>query len=793
MAGASFDVVKSLRVEINDLLKKEEKMWRQRSRATWLKEGDRNTKYFHGRASQRRRRNTIKGVRDQAGIWQENEGQVAREFLEYYRSLFNTSNLRNIEEAVAPTPQVITQAMNDSLTREFTSTEVEQAIGQMSPSTAPGPDDMPPIFYKKFWHIVGPDTIKGVLSCLNSGQLSTSINHTYITLIPKTKSPTRVTEFRPISLCNVLYKIISKVLANRLKPFLPHIISETQSAFVPGRLITDNILVAFETLHHMHSTKIGRGGVMALKLDMSKAYDRVEWVYLEKLMEKMGFHSRWISLTMMCIRSVTYSILINGEPHGLIKPSRGLRQGDPLSPYLFLLCAEGLHHMIKHAEQLKQLEGVSICHNGPKITHLFFADDSLLFCKAALLDVGKVQALLGTYERASGQKVNSDKTTIFFSKGTPQNSQLAIQTSLRVPIIKQYEKYLGLPSLVGRNRAASFSQIKERVWAKMKGWKERLLSAAGKEVLIKAVAQAIPTYAMSCFKLPQSLCQDLEAMVRKFWWGNNSDNKKIHWVKWKSLCQPKSSGGLGFRDLGKFNKALLAKQVWKLYHDQNSLLHRVYKSKFFPDCSILEASSRRRGSYAWQSLLKARDLVNRGACWRVGNGSNIKICEHKWLPEPNHRKVLSPLPEFLRSSMVSALILPTSAHWNTALIDQHFLPYDAEVIKNIPLSERFPPDKIYWLGSTNGLYTVKSGYRFLVEAEQLNQPGSSSSTSCQSLWRNIWALQVPKKLQLFLWRAAKEALPTKKSLFRRNITPDPIVSSATRTLKTCCMHFGYVP
>ena len=351
IVGGSLEAVKTLRAEINLLLKKEEKMWRQRSRSIWLKDGDRNTKYFHGCASQRRRRNNIKGVRHHNGNWQENEDQVARVFLEYYRSLFTASDLRNIEETVAPIPQVVTPSMNDSLSREFTSVEVEQAIAQMSPSTTPGPDGMPPILYKKFWHIVGPDTIKGILSCLNSGQLLTSINQTYITLIPKVKSLTRVIEFCPISLCNVLYKILSKVLANRLKPILTHIISETQSAFVPGRLVTDNVLVAFETLHHMHSTKIGRGGAMALKLDMSKAYDHVEWAYLQKLMEKMGFNPRWISLTMMCISSVSYSILINGEPHGLIKPSRGLRQGDPLSPYLFLLCVEGLYHMIKQAEQ----------------------------------------------------------------------------------------------------------------------------------------------------------------------------------------------------------------------------------------------------------------------------------------------------------------------------------------------------------------------------------------------------------------------------------------------------------
>ena len=166
----------------------------------------------------------------------------------------------------------------------------------------------------------------------------------------------------------------------------------------------------------MHHNKVGREGAMALKLDMSKAYDRVEWRYLEQVMKKMGFHHKWIGLMTECISSVSYSILINGEPQGNIHPSRGLRQGDPLSLYLFLLCAEGLHSLIKKAESSGDMQGVSLCRGRPKITHLFFADDSLLFTKAITTACEKIQLILGQYEKASGQQVNHDKTTIFFSK-----------------------------------------------------------------------------------------------------------------------------------------------------------------------------------------------------------------------------------------------------------------------------------------------------------------------------------------------------------------------------------------
>ena len=177
----------------------------------------------------------------------------------------------------------------------------------MAPFKASGLDGMPPLFYQNFWDLVRGDVIHDVLIFLNSGTLPNSLNHTFITLIPKTKNPENVTEYRPISLCNVLYKIFSKVLANRLKKVLPQIISEHQSAFIKGRLITDNILVAFETLYYMKNHNSGNSGYMALKLDMSKAYDRVEWSFLKAVMIKMGFNDRWVGLIMECISSVTYS------------------------------------------------------------------------------------------------------------------------------------------------------------------------------------------------------------------------------------------------------------------------------------------------------------------------------------------------------------------------------------------------------------------------------------------------------------------------------------------------------
>ena len=175
--------------------------------------------------------------------------------------------------------------------------------------------------------------------------------------------------------------------------------------------------------------------------------------------------------------------------------------------------------------------------------------------------MSEVLDILATYERGMGQKINREKTNIFFSSNTYHQTQSRIQQLLGVPAIRQYEKYLGLLALVGRGKKRSFIYLKERMWKKIQGWKEKLLSIVGREVLIKAVIQAILSYTMSCFKLPKCLIKELEVLIQKFWWGYNDAAKKVHWVSWERLCEAKEVGGMGFKEIEKFNEALLAKQV----------------------------------------------------------------------------------------------------------------------------------------------------------------------------------------------------------------------------------------
>ena len=243
--------INMLRKEINELLDSEEIKWHQISNVQWLGLGNRNTKYFRTRAPDRRMRNTISCIMDENGTWHDSIDDIAEVAMSYFKNIYSSSYPTRISEVLDTIPTKAAEEMNQLLIQEFTREEIEVALNQMHPTKAPGPDRMSAIFFQKYWGIVGNDVICMVLNVLNSNMSMVEINITNITLMPKTKSPTKMTDFRPISLCNIVYKLISKVLANRLKVIISQIISENQSAFLFGRLITDNVLVAFELMYYL--------------------------------------------------------------------------------------------------------------------------------------------------------------------------------------------------------------------------------------------------------------------------------------------------------------------------------------------------------------------------------------------------------------------------------------------------------------------------------------------------------------------------------------------------------------
>ena len=250
---------------------------------------------------------------------------IANVATNYFENLFSLGSCDRMEECLEAVQHKVTPDMKGILSRDYSAEEIKAALFQMGPTKAPGPYGMNAIFYQKFWHIVGDDVIAAVLDFLNSGNMNFELNYTDIVLIPRNKSPERMSDYRPISLCNIIYKIIFKVMANRLKQILPNLISPTQSAFVLGRLITDNVLVAYETLHSMHFKKKGKKGALGLKLDTSKAYDRVKCAFLEKIMYKLGFPEAWIERVMSSVSTLSFSVRINGKAYDNIIPTRGLQ------------------------------------------------------------------------------------------------------------------------------------------------------------------------------------------------------------------------------------------------------------------------------------------------------------------------------------------------------------------------------------------------------------------------------------------------------------------------------------
>ncbi|XP_031120805.1 uncharacterized protein LOC116024042 [Ipomoea triloba] len=574
------------------------------------------------------------------------------------------------------------------------------------------------------------------------------LNDTNVVLIPKKSHPEVVSDLRPIALCNVVYKIMAKMIANKMKPMVDGIISESQSAFIPDRLLTDNILIAAEVGHFLNRKQNGVVGWAALKLDMAKAYDRMEWPFMRGMLLALGFAEAWLMESML-VR--------------LYHP--GASDRETLYPPIYSLSVQ--KGCLCYCSRLS-VEEISMVVGWLGEHHLclicFFADDSLLFFKANVHEAGAIKRCLSDYEAMSGQAVNFGKSSVCFSRNTSMADREEVVAVLGVSQAPNFGKYLGLPSFVGRNKRVVFSYIEDKIKQRFSSWNKRLISRAGKEVLLKSVAQSMPTFSMSVFLLPQSICQSIERAMNRYWWGSGED-RSIHWMAWNGLCVPKKYGGLGFKDLRAFNLAMLGKQAWRFLINPQSLVARIYKARYYPKSTFVDATIGGCPSFCWRSIMAAHELICFGVRRRIGNGDTTLIWGHPWLPDDPSLMVQTHMPPGLNGSLVSGLVDPATNTWDQSILQDIFQPQDVERILSIPISLEYE-DSWYWHGDPRGCYTVKDGYRLMCD-------DFSDRLSAFDKWLAVWKIKSPPKWKTFLWRALNNVLPTTTNLILKRVDVQP--------------------
>ena len=335
---------------------------------------------------------------NQSGEWVEDEDQVMDIILSGYKELYQTQHLTSISTADFEIEWVVALSEEDSrkLSVMPLNTEILKALSSLKPCKAPGVDGLHARFFQHFWHILESSVIDKILTIFATKRIPSYLNHTLVTLILKRNGPEVLGHFRPISLCTTIYKMVSKIIINRIRPHVQHLVSPLQAAFIPGRKGLDNMIIAQEILHFMEKKK-GRVGTMALKIDLEKAFDRLEWSFLREVLVHFNFPSNLIAIIMDCISSTFVSVLFNGGKLPTFSPSCGIRQGDLISPYIFIMCLEYLGLLTHDKTANNSWKPIKASRSGPAFSHLFFADDLMLFGQASLKNSETIDEVLTTF------------------------------------------------------------------------------------------------------------------------------------------------------------------------------------------------------------------------------------------------------------------------------------------------------------------------------------------------------------------------------------------------------------
>ncbi|KAL6570156.1 hypothetical protein OROMI_014670 [Orobanche minor] len=615
------------------LLSMEEDFWKQKANMKWMVEGERNSKFFHSIVRKKRQNFFLHRIRDRGNLISDPE-EIKFSAIKYFSECFADPN--PFLEDVDPTliPNIINNDQNKMLCANPTFDEIKNCIFQMNGDSVAGPDGFGIKIFQVCWDIIAWDVFDAVLDFFSGSTMPRAFTTTTISLIPKNNNPQSWKDFRPISLCNTTYKIISKILAKRLGNILPSFINPAQSGFIKGRNITDNILTAHEVTHDISQSVTNT----IIKLDMEKAYDRLNWNFIIQVLTKFGFSNVWINFIKACISNCWFSILVNGQSVGFFKSERGVRQGDPLSPLIFAIAADYFSRSIDNMFEKNPAMFYKI-KKKVKITHLGYADDILIFLNASGKNLHIFNNCITHYECVSGQKINTYKINFIMHKPTPAVVNWVQRISgfnkADLPIM-----YLGVPLWKGFQSFDMYGSLISKIKNKILNWNHHLLSTGDRLELIKLVLNSVAFFNLQVLKPPENVIIAIERLFNKFLWGTNDNRRRLHWAAWSRLCYPTDEGGLGCRDLHDIIRASEIKMWWRFRTSDNiwsNFLMKKYCSRLHPMIIKLNPKS----SHIWKNLCDIRSIANPEIFWHSGNG-NVSFWHDSWCD-------MSPLNNFLNN------------------------------------------------------------------------------------------------------------------------------------------------
>lgn len=722
---------------------------RQKSRIQWLREGDCNTSFFFNSVKSRQNRNKIRAICSGDGSWLYDPGEIASSGVQFFSSLLGSagdlvSSGHSLRDFIGPS---LSADLISELQAPFSSADIQASMFSLHPNKAPGPDGFNGFFFQQTWHIVGPDVVQAVQEFFSSSVLLKASNATILALIPKIPNAAHWKDFRPISCCNTVYKCITKLLAARLKKTLPSLINVAQAAFIPGRHISDNILLAQELVRGYDSSSSSPR--CAFKVDLMKAFDSVRWDFLWDCLALFGFPAKFIGWVRACVSSPSYSLSLNGELKGFFAGRRGLRQGDPISPYLFVLCMEVFSRILETFIRSSPSFSYHWRCRKTLLSHLCFADDLMVFCKGDVPSVRVFHEALLTFSQLSGLTPNLEKSAVFFS-GVLPSIQCEILAMVGFASGSLPVRYLGVPLITKRLGAADCQVLVDRILQRVRSWTTRFLSFGGRLLLIQSVLFGIQAFWSYHFILPARVLHSVERLLAGFLWTGSALSGRGARVSWDDVSKPKKEGGLGLKKLKDWNAAALSRLIWNLCQPISSSLWVCWvRANLTKKGQFWVAKVPWRCSWTWRKVLAFRDRLRSCISVKVGDGSSTSLWFDSWLPRGPICLSVSERVIYDSGLGADATVSDIlSPGWSWPLANSPELI----ALKEETASMAVPPvgrrDRVQWL-SSSAPFSIKSAWNHL------------RSSSPLVPWASVvWFRHHSPRHACLLWMAIRRRLPT---------------------------------